>query len=143
MSEKHLTEPPWKTLAGKQGIKDLGLGKALAGYCNIDSSKEPAKALESLKEISDLALKLKKTCASKEDVVAHLEEVIKEVKKTTPALESKAKTLTAAAATSVKPAEASKSEVEEDDEEKEAADFKRDLKQKTASALAQVRSRAP
>jgi len=143
MSEKHLTEPPWKTLAGKQGVKDLGLGKALAGYCDIDLSKEPAKAVESLKEISELALKLKKTYAIKEDVVAHLEEMIKEVKKTTPGLESKAKALTAATATSIKPAEPAKAEVEEDDEEKEAADFKRDLKQKTMSALAQVRSRAP
>jgi len=143
MSEKHLTEPPWKTLAGKQGVKDPGLGKALAAYCNIDSSKEPAKAVESLKGICELALKLKKTYAIKDDIVAHLEEVIKEVKKTTPGLELKAKTLSAAAATSVKPPEPAKTEVEEDDEEEEAADFKRDLKQKTAGALAQVRSRAP
>jgi hypothetical protein len=143
MSEKHLTEPPWKTLAGKQGVKDLGLGKALAGYCSLDTSKEPDKAVQFLKDISELALKLKKTYSAKEEIVAHLEEVIKEVKKTTPGLETKAKTLAAAAAaTSVKPAEPAKVAVDDDDE-KEAAEFKRDLKQKILSALAQVKSRAP
>jgi hypothetical protein len=46
MREKHLTELPWKTLVAKQGVKDLGLGKALAAYTNLDATKEPAKALE-------------------------------------------------------------------------------------------------
>src|SRR3954466_12010162 len=77
MSEKHLTELPWKVIVTKQGIKDIGLGKALVAYVNIERTKEPAKALEALREISELALKLKKANAGKETVVEHLDEVIK------------------------------------------------------------------
>src|SRR5512138_601114 len=91
MSEKHLTELPWKTLVTKQGVKDIGLGKALVAYNNVDAIKEPVKALETLKEIAELALKLKKTNASKVDVVDHLDEMVKEVKKTTPVVEARIK----------------------------------------------------
>src|ERR1044071_2796815 len=91
MSEKHLAESPWKTLVSRQGVKDIGLQKALAAYGKIDATKEPGRALETLAEISDLALKLKKTYGTKEDVVDHLNEVVKEVKKTTPALETRIK----------------------------------------------------
>jgi hypothetical protein len=161
MSEKHLTELPWKTLVIKQGVKDPGLGKALAGYASVDGAKEPAKALEALKEIAELALKLKKANAAKEEVVAHLEEVAKEVKKTTPGLEARVKSATAApapapaapaklAAAALAPAKpaiaskpAAKDEEEQAEEEKEVAEFKRDLKQQMVSALAQVKLRAP
>src|SRR5262245_17901440 len=94
MSEKHLTEPPWKALVSKQGVKDIGLQKALAGYGRIEAAKEPGKALETLAEICDLALKLKKTYAAKEEVVDHLTEMVKEVKKITPALEARSKVAT-------------------------------------------------
>src|SRR5215469_2588962 len=141
MSEKHLTELPWKVLATKQGVKDLGLGKALVSYSNLDSAKEPAKALEALKEITELALKLKKANSAKEEVVAHLDEVIKEVKKTTPRLEAKmASTPATQPPPGAKPAGTAK---EDDDEEKEAAEFKKDLKKQMVSALAQVKARAP
>ena len=159
MSEKHLTELPWKTLATKQGVKDLGLGKALAGYIGLDSATEPAKVLETLKEISELAVKLKKANPTKAEVVAHLDEILKEVKKTTPGVEAKVKTRPAAqpevplappkppvagaASGKVPAAPPAKPAAQDDDEEKEAAEFKKDLKQKMVSALAQVKTRAP
>src|SRR5881394_4018088 len=140
MSEKHLTEPPWKTLVSRLGIKDIGFQKALAAYARIDTTKEPARALETLAEISDLALKLKKTCAAREEVVDHLNEVIKEVKKITPPLEARIK-----ATLEVAKAPEKKEQPPEDDtdEEAEAAKFKKDLKQQMVSALAQVKKRAP
>jgi len=96
MSEKHLTELLWKPLATKQGVKDLGLGKALAAQAALDPAKEPAKALAGLKEIAEMVVKLKKTYLTKTEVVAHLDEMLKEVKKTTPALEAMAKSAAAA-----------------------------------------------
>jgi hypothetical protein len=132
MSEKHLTELPWKTMVVKQGLKDPGLQKALVVYAKLDANKEPAKALDALKEISELAIKLKKTYAAKTDVVEHLEEMVKEVKKTTPTLEAKVNT-------AEKPAKLE----EGDDEESELAEFKKDLKKQMVSAMAQVKARAP
>src|SRR6266550_2742950 len=118
MSEKHLTEPPWKTLANKQGVKDIGLGKALGSYTSLDSTREPAKALEALKEIADLATKLKKANSAKEEVVAHLDEVIKEVKKTMSSLEARIKSAaTAVAAAPAKSAAAAKPSKEAEEEE--------------------------
>lgn len=158
MSEKHLTELLWKQLVIKQGIKDIGLGKALAAHATVDPTKEPAKALDGLKEIAELAAKLKKANPTKADVVAHLDELVKEVKKAIPALEAMAKSAAAAAAAATpvvpaKPAEAVSAkpaagakpaeEVEKEAEEQEAAAFKKDLKQQMVSALAQVKARAP
>ncbi len=141
MSEKHLTEPPWKTLVSKQGIKDIGVQKALAAYAKIDAAKEPAQALASLGEITELALKLKKTYGAKEEVVEYLNELAKEIKKTTPVLEARIKAAPAAAKPPEKKAQAP---AEDDaDEEAEAAKFKKDLKQQMVSALAQVKMRAP
>jgi predicted acylesterase/phospholipase RssA len=140
MSEKHLTEPPWKNLVAKQGVKDIGLQKALAGYARIEAAKESGKALEALAEICELALKLKKTYAAKEEVVDHLNEMLKEVKKITPALEARSKATTYEVAN----APEKKLPVEDDAEEAaEAAKFKKDLKQQMISALAQVKTRAP
>ena len=141
MSEKHLTEAPWKTLVAKQGIKDIGLQKALASYVKIDATQEPAKACEVLAQISELALKLKKACSAKSEVVTHLDEILKEVKKSTPALEARAKAL----------AEVSKAQEKKElrpseddtDEEAEAAEFKKDLKKQMGAALSQVKLRAP
>src|SRR5882724_2095915 len=144
MSEKHLTEPPWKTLVSKQGVKDIGLQKALGAYARIDTAKEPARALETLTEISELALKLKKSCTTKEIVVDHLNEMVKEVKKTTPALEARIKS---SPLETTKPSGAVRAkeegEDEDEDEEKVAQKFKKDLKQQMLSALAQVKLRAP
>src|SRR5580765_302552 len=132
MSEKHLTELSWKAVAVKQGVKDLGLQKALGAYAKLDAGKEPAKMLEALKEISELAVKLKKTCASKPDVVDHLDEMVKEVKKSTPALEAR-----------IKATENPEELARDDEEEKEAAEFKKDLKKQMIRALAQVKLLAP
>jgi hypothetical protein len=165
MSEKHLTELLWKPLVTKQGIKDLGLGKALAAQAKLDPTKEPAQALAGLKEIAELAAKVKKAYPTKADVVAHLDEMLKEVKKATPSLEAIVKSAEAAppAAAAVaaakpapaapapakpapaKPAPAAKSADEDvnEAEEKEAAALKKDLKQQMVTALAQVKARAP
>jgi hypothetical protein len=132
MSEKHLTELAWKAIAVKQGVKDLGLQKALGAYAKLDAGKEPAKILEALKEISELALRLKKTCTSKADVVDHLDEMVKEVKKTIPALDAR-----------IKATEKPEEVATDDEEAKEAAEFKKDLKKQMISALAQVKLRAP
>jgi exoenzyme U len=139
MSEKHLTEPPWKTLVSKQGVKDIGLQKALAGYARIEAAKEPGKALEALAEICELALKLKKTHAAKEEVAGHLNEMVKEVKKIMPALEARSKAITP------QPPKAPEKNLQpiEDAAEEEAEKFKKDLKQQMVSALAQVKTRAP
>jgi hypothetical protein len=144
MSEKHLTEKPWKELASKQGIKDLGLQKTFAAYANVDAAKEPVKAVELLKEISELAIKVKKASAAKADVGGYLDEVLKEVKKILPGFEAKAKTEVAAEAKAAAEVKAEETEEqEEESEEAEAEKFKKDLKQQMVSALAQVKTRAP
>jgi hypothetical protein len=144
MSEKHLTEKPWKELAAKQGIKDLGLQKSFAVYANVDAAKEPAKAQEVLKEISELAIKVKKASAAKADIVDYLDEVLKEAKKILPALEAKAKAGVAAETKAAAEVKATETEEEEEEgEEAEAEKFKQDLKQQMISALAQVKMRAP
>jgi len=149
MSEKHLTELPWKVLVTKQGVKDIGLGKALVAYANLDATKEPAKALARLDEIAELAVKLKKANPTKAEVVAHLDDVIKEVKKNTPGLQDKVKSAASTPVAPANPAAAAKAPVatkpalEDADEEKEAAEFKRDLKRQMLSALAHVKARAP
>ncbi len=153
MAAKHLTEPPWKQLVTSQAVKDLGLQKALAAYARLDIPNQAAEALEALKGISELALKLKKTCAARWEVVEYLDEMVKEIKKTIPGLE--AKIMGAApeeAKAAVAPAPAAKppgkpanesAEPEENQEAKEAEAFKKDLKSQMVIALAQVKARAP
>jgi hypothetical protein len=133
MSEKHLTEPPWKKLVGSHDFKDLGLQKTLVAYAKIDCAKEPAKGLETLAEILQLATKLKGTCAKKTEVVEYLDEMLKEVKKTRSSLEAR---LAAAL-------QAAKQAAEDAEEAEEAAKFKKDLKKQMITALALVKSRAP
>jgi len=135
MSEKHLTEAPWKTLVSKQGVKDIGLQKALAAYGKLDAAKEPAAALETLKDIGELATKLKKANSAKEEVVAHLDEILKELKKTTPALEGKIKNLAAAAAAAAKSQPVATTSEEEEEEEEESPD----IKVRLANALKKVK----
>src|ERR1017187_5021327 len=126
MSEKHLTEPPWKALVSKQGFKDIGLQKTLAAYAKIDAAKEPARAIETLAEISQLATKLKNTCAPKAEVLEYLNDVLKEVKKTTAVLEARLKAMPETAKLS---GNKERQPAEDDSEEAaEAAKFKKDLK---------------
>jgi len=82
MSEKHLTELPWKMLAKKHELKDLGLQKCLGAYCNLDLKKDPAKTLDALSEILEQAGKLKKTNAANKEVASYLAEIITEANKT-------------------------------------------------------------
>jgi hypothetical protein len=126
MSEKHLTEPPWKLLVAKHGIKDLGLQKALIAYGKLDPAKEPAKAIESLADLADLAAKLKKANQANKELVTYLDEVVKEVKKTTAGLE-----------TMVKPAEATKPANEEDEQESA------DIKVRLTNSLKKVKTAEP
>jgi len=146
MSEKHLTELPWKMLATKHGVKDTNLQKALAAYGKLDAAKVPRAALDALKEMSELVLKFKKANAAKEEIVDYLDEIIKEVKRITPSLEARA----GGTASQNKPGEAktpaitsAKPADDDDEEEKEAAEFKKDLKNQMVSALAQVKLREP
>jgi hypothetical protein len=147
MSEKHLTEQPWKVLATKHGVKDTNLQKALAAYGKLDAAKEPRAAVDALKEMSELASKAKKVNSAKEELVDYLDEIIKEIKKVTPNLESKASssgTSTISKSGDTKPAVApAKVSDEEDEEEKEAAELQKDLKKQMIGALAQVKLRAP
>lgn len=147
MSEKHLTEQPWKVLATKHGVKDTNLQKALAAYGKLDAAKEPRAAVDALKEMSELAVKAKKVNSAKEELVDYLDEIIKEIKKITPGLESKAGssgTSTVSKSTDTKPpVAAAKAAEEQDEEEQEAAEFKKDLKKQMIGALAQVKLRAP
>ena len=80
MSEKHLTEQPWKTLAAQHGVKDTNLQKALAAYDKVDAQKAPRAALDALKEISDWAVKVKKANAAKDQIVDYIDEILKELK---------------------------------------------------------------
>jgi hypothetical protein len=86
MSEKHLTELPWKTLVIKTKLKDTGLQKALLAYSKVDSSKAPGLALSALQEVSEQAAKHKKANPTNKEVCAYLEEVLKEATKTKPGL---------------------------------------------------------
>jgi hypothetical protein len=86
MSEKHLTEQPWKLLATKNQIKDNGFQKALVSYGKLERSKDPAKAAEFLSDLSELALKLKKANATIKEVTTYLDEVVKEANKTRQAI---------------------------------------------------------
>ncbi len=131
MSDKHLTELPWKTLVTKQKIKDPGLGKALAalGKCEEKDVEGRTKALD---EIDKHAEALKKEHKKEAEVAGYLDEVLKESVKSRKALELFKKT-------------AGKNEEEEDDEEEgeETQEYRKDLKKKMTGALAQVKSRAP
>jgi len=146
MSEKHLTELPWKQLTTKHGIKDTSLQKSLVAYGKLDPAKVPRAALDALKEISELVVKFKKVNAAKEEVVDYLDEIVKEVKKLTPTLEARAGssgTTLQSKSGEKAPAIVKPVEEDDDDEEKELAEFKKDLKKQMVAALAQVKLRAP
>ena len=63
MSDKHLTELPWKTLVTKEKIKDPGLGKALGVFGNCKEDDYPGK-LKALEEIDKHGASLKKEHAT-------------------------------------------------------------------------------
>lgn len=147
MSEKHLTELPWKQLATKHGVKDINLQKALAAYGKLDSAKVPRVALDALKEISEQVVKTKKANSAKDELVDYLDEIVKEIKKLTPSLEARVgsggTTTQTKSGDTKPPVAAAKASDEDEEEEKEAAEFKKDLKKQMIAALAQVKMRAP
>ena len=81
MSEKHLTEAAWKTLAAKAKVKDTALQKLLQAYAKTDAAKAAAQALGLLEEISLQSARLKKANSTAREVTAYLEEIIKEANK--------------------------------------------------------------
>jgi hypothetical protein len=60
MAEKHLGDGAWKSLAGKNKLKDLGLGAALAAYAKLGTAGDPAERLDALDQITTLAVRLGK-----------------------------------------------------------------------------------
>src|SRR5207248_10158345 len=78
MSEKHLTESPWKLLASKYKLKDQGLQSALRDYAEMDSEQDPGAAAEVLTDIAELCIKVRKTNAALKEIGAYLEEICKE-----------------------------------------------------------------
>src|SRR6267142_2364633 len=82
MSEKHLTELPWKTLVAKHKVKDNGLQRALLAYGKLDAIKDRGQLLEALAEIAEGAVKLKKANGDNKEIAGYLDEIIKEVPRT-------------------------------------------------------------
>ena len=141
MSDKHLTELPWKTLAIKKQVKDGELTKALVALSKV-SENDAAERLKSLDKILTSAETVKRNNKDEKEVVAYLDEVVKEARK--------AKTLAAAAAAKTNPqaptdaeADTPAEESDEDAIDAEAEEYKKNYKSKLTGALAQVRSRAP
>src|SRR5712691_9589241 len=75
MSEKYLSEPPWRALATKFKVKDLGLQKALLEYGRINPEKDPSAAVVALTQIPDVALRIKKANPTLKEVVTYLDAV--------------------------------------------------------------------
>src|SRR3954469_5862502 len=126
MSEKHLTEQPWKVLATKHQIKDVSFQKALISYAKVDASKEPEKATELLADLIEVAGKVKKANSAIKEVTSYLDDVVKEANKTKQAI-----------AALPKPAPA-KEETEEEEDEDDGAD----LKVRLMSSLKKVKAAA-
>lgn len=87
MSEKHLTESPWKAIAVKQKVKDPGLGRALAAYGKADETDYDAR-LEALDGIEKHAEALAKEHKKNEDVADYLDEVLKQAGSSRKAVEA-------------------------------------------------------
>jgi hypothetical protein len=79
MSEKHLTESPWKVLAAKFKLKDLGLQSVLHDYASINPETDPDAASHALVDIGERSAKLKKANPTLKEISAYLDEISKEV----------------------------------------------------------------
>ncbi len=77
MSEKHLSESAWKSLASKQGVSDPGLQKALAALAKAESGGDAAKGLSALEDIAAFAAKIRKASAGNKEVVGYLDDLLK------------------------------------------------------------------
>src|SRR5258708_22066011 len=127
MSEKHLTESPWKSLATKQKFKDPALGKALAAYEKLDEDDFDAR-LEALDEIEKEAKALlkEKEVKGNDDLSGYLEEIEKEGPKSRRTVEAAQQ-------------EAEDEEEEEEEESKDPAA----IKKKLMAMLSQVKQKGP
>ena len=134
MSEKHLTELPWKILAlkNKDKVKDQALQKALAAYSNLDGKKKPAATLESLETIIEQATKLKKPCVAVEELAEYLVEIVKEANKQKQTLALLVK------AASTKEQEGAEKEGEDAGQEKE--EESKDLKVRLLNSLKKIKT---
>src|SRR5687767_14658811 len=86
MSEKHLTELAWKTLATKHKLKDPKLGKALADLAKGDAANPDAQ-LKAMAAVDKEVEVLKKEQKANKEVTAYLEEILKETEKSRKAAE--------------------------------------------------------
>lgn len=127
MSEKHLTELPWKTLASKQKLKDPGLAKALAELAKCDE-KDPERKLKALAAVEKQAEALEKEHKKNEEVKDYLTEIFKEADKQRKALELLKKGAGATAG-----------EAEGEEEKEEGVD----LKAKLVTWMKKVKQRKP
>src|SRR5262252_4052440 len=86
MSEKHLTELAWKTLALKHKLKDPGLGKALGDLTKC-APTDPEDRLKAIAVIEKQAEALKKEHKANKDLADYLSEILKESDKNRAAAE--------------------------------------------------------
>lgn len=86
MSEKHLTELPWKTLAGKHKLKDPGIAKALAefGKCAEEDYEARLKALDAVEKHAGA---MEKENKKNKEVADYLGEVLREADRGRKAVE--------------------------------------------------------
>jgi hypothetical protein len=90
MSEKHLTELPWKTLIAKHKVKETKLAKALGDYGKCDEANPDAQ-IKALAVVDKEAEALKKEHKALKEVDAYLVEMLKEVDKARKAAEMRKK----------------------------------------------------
>src|SRR5205085_2779884 len=102
-----------------------GLGKALVAFGKCEEKDRPGR-LKALDEIHKQAEALKKEHKKEAEVASYLDEVIKETVPSRKAIEA-----------------TKEDEGEKDENDEEAEEYKKDLKKKLITALAQVKSRAP
>jgi hypothetical protein len=129
MSEKHLTELPWKTLAQKHGLKDGTLQKALAKLMAAKEDDYDGR-LKILKEIDVCCDNVKKANKANKEIVAYLGEIGKEADQSRITIDL------------LKKGEAKKA-AEDEGEEGEDEERGLDLKGKLLGALKKVKMRKP
>jgi len=133
MSEKHLTEPAWKTLVSKHKLKDPKLGKALADLAKCDA-KNAEGQIKALAAVEKEAEALKKEQKSNKEVNDYLGEILKEIEKSRKAAELLKK-------------EGKKEEKEKEEEEEEPVEDEEggggDIKGALTGAMRKVKARQP
>jgi len=132
MSEKHLTEPPWKALAAKHKLKSSELSKALMDFAKCDAANPDAQ-LKVLAVIEKEAAALKKEQKANKEVNDYLGEILKEVEKSRKAAELAKK--------SNKEDAADEKEEEEEEPAEDDEDAGGDIKGALTGAMRKVKAR--